>query len=137
MRVALVDDDPSIRTVTRLVLASTGRATLVAEADAADTAERALADSAPDVVLLDRDLGRSSGLDLVPLVRRTCPSAMVAVFSSLPAADAEAEALAAGADHYYEKWLLGDALLDRVEADLVAHRDVANRGAAHRGPTAR
>lgn len=119
LRVAIVDDDPNIRTVLRLLLAASRRAVLVAEADGADTAATALADARPDVVLLDHDLGRSCGLELVPVVRERCPEAMVAVFSSKPAWLSEASSLQAGADRYYEKTLLGAAFVDHLEADLA------------------
>lgn len=122
LRVAIVDDDPSIRTVLRLLLAASGRAVLVAEADGEDTAIAALRQAVPDIVLLDHDLGRSCGLALVPAARELCPAAMVAVFSAKPAELAAAASLQAGADRYYEKSLLGATFVDLLETDLADHR---------------
>ncbi|HSK22723.1 MAG TPA: response regulator [Egicoccus sp.] len=122
VRVAIVDDDPGIRTVLRLLLAASGRAVLVAEADGEDTAAVALRRASPDIVLLDHDLGRSCGLALVPSARELCPDAMVAVFSAKPAELAASASLRAGADRYYEKSLLGATFVDHLAADLADHR---------------
>lgn len=122
LRVAIVDDDQHVRTVLRLLLAASGRAVLVAEADGADTADAALADAQPDVVLLDHDLGTSCGLELVPVARERCPGAMIAVFSAKPAEPTARASLEAGADRYYEKSLLGHGFAGHLAADLADYR---------------
>lgn len=122
LRVAVVDDDATIRTLLRLVLAASGAATVIAEAEDAPGALINFADCAPDVLLVDHELGASCGLDLIAPLRAATPDAMVAMFSSLPAIDAEAAALRAGAFAYYEKTLLGDALVERLCRDHARYR---------------
>jgi two-component system KDP operon response regulator KdpE len=60
----VVDDDPALRMLVRVNLELEGFA--VSEAETLDGAKRALADSRPDVVLLDLHVGRE---DSGPLLR--------------------------------------------------------------------
>ena len=62
-RVLVIDDEPNIRSMLRMVLSGQGYAVeLAADGDAADTL---LAESLPDLILLDVRLPGRSGLDLL------------------------------------------------------------------------
>jgi CheY-like chemotaxis protein len=61
MRVLIVDDEPSIRKITRIALETAGYP--AAEAATAARALKAVADEAFDVVFLDLDLGADNGLE--------------------------------------------------------------------------
>lgn len=122
LRVAIVDDDPTIRTVVRLILASSGRATLAGEAEAVDTGASMLLGLDADVVLLDHNLGRGYGTDLIPLARNESPRALVAVLTSQPADEIAALCRDAGAHAIYDKVVLGKGFVDRLAADLAEIR---------------
>jgi two-component system nitrate/nitrite response regulator NarL len=102
VRVFVCDDAPAFRDLLRMALESDGSLTVVGEAeDGAGLG--ALAEAAPDVVLLDLNMPDVGGLDALPRVRELAPQARVAVLSSFSAEEKEAAALAAGADRYVDK----------------------------------
>jgi CheY-like chemotaxis protein len=120
-RVLVVDDEPPIRTLLRLVLRRDERFELVGEAVDAEEAIARVADLAPDVVLLDLLMPGQHGRDALPALRAAAPDAMILVLSSLSALDEEAEAIAAGASGYLEKSVLGPRLPDVVAEHLARH----------------
>jgi DNA-binding NtrC family response regulator len=103
LRVVVVDDDVSIRTVVRALLQSSDAATVVAEADGAPEQVAAACEQSPDVVLLDQNLGGRRGTELIGDIVRACPNAMIAIFSGLEPDEEEVSALKAGAFAFYEK----------------------------------
>jgi DNA-binding NarL/FixJ family response regulator len=102
IRVFLCDDAPSFRDMLRLALESPGDLEIVGEAE--DAAQLgALAEAAPDVVLLDVSMPGRSGLEVVQEVRDLAPGARVVVLSSFSAEEKAEAALAAGVDRYLDK----------------------------------
>lgn len=120
LRVIIIDDDDSIRQVTRLVLQRTGRIRLVGQSDGSSQQD---VDEAcrtrPHVVLLDQDLGRLQGTDLIGPILRACPDAMIAMLTGIDAEEGEASALRAGAFVYYEKSAIPTGLVDHIEQDYT------------------
>lgn len=114
-RVLVVDDEPQLRRVLRPALAACGYE--VIEAETGSEALRAIATSAPDVVLLDLGLPDMDGKETLVRAR---------AFSQIPililsARDREAEkiaALDAGADDYVEKPFSIGELMARLRAAL-------------------
>ena len=113
-RVLVVEDQPAMRALLCDMLAHRGFETTAA-ADAAE-ATTAFAETDPDVLLTDIDLGsRPSGRELATMLTGLAPHLAVVFLSSFPAAAAAREVLSAamGRD-------LGDAdfvaLLEVVEA---------------------
>jgi CheY-like chemotaxis protein len=118
-RVLVVDDEPAIRTLLRLVLARDERFDLVGESvDATDAIARAR-EVSPDVILLDLLMPGQHGRDALPALRAAAPDAMILVLSSLSAVDEEKAALEAGAFGYLEKSVLGPRLPDVVSDHLA------------------
>lgn len=72
MRILIVDDDSDTAELTAECLMVDGDVT-VQIASNGDTALRAVADFAPDAILLDVDLRGGSGLDLAPELKKLCP----------------------------------------------------------------
>jgi CheY-like chemotaxis protein len=120
-RVLIVDDEPPIRTLLRLVLRRDERFDLVGEAVDAEEAITRTADLRPDVILLDLLMPGQHGRDALPALRAAAPDAMILVLSSLSALDEEHETLAAGAFGYLEKSLLGPRLPDVVAEHLTRY----------------
>ncbi len=99
IRVMLIDDSLTVRTVFKRMVESDG-AMIVA--DTASSAERGIAqlqDADVDVILLDLEMPGMGGLEALPSILKTAPQAQVMVVSSLTEDGAEAtvQALSQGA----------------------------------------
>lgn len=84
IRLALVEDDNLFRELMRLALDALPGITVIADFRDAETAEREIPALAPDVVLLDIDLGMDSknGVQLGLALRRALPKVGVLLFSN-------------------------------------------------------
>lgn len=138
LRVAVVDDHAPTRALVRATLDGSGIASVVAEAAGSPEQVEAACAQEPDVILLDQQLGDVRGTELLGDVLRSCPTAMVAIYSALDPADEEAEALRAGAFTYYEKHLVAEVLPEVISEDYalfqraLAGEDVCTRSAMDR-----
>lgn len=103
LRVVLVDDEASARLTARAVLDRAGGFTVVAEAHDGPSCVAAVQAHGPDIVLLDLLLASLDGAALVGPILRACPTAMVSVFSGLPAVRHRERLRSLGAFSYYEK----------------------------------
>lgn len=109
--VMVVDDVASERRLLRMVLESSGRFAVTAEAgDGQEAVERAAA-VAPDLILLDLSMPRMDGLEALPLLRTAVPSARIVVLSGFSARHQASAVLEQGAHSYLEKGLHPDELL--------------------------
>jgi len=111
IRVLVVDDHELVRLGCRSVLDGAGFEVVGTVADA-DSAIRAAAASAPDVILLDARLGDHDGLASIPALRGAAPRARIVVFSAFAPRAYVSRAAAAGAHGY--------VLKSAPIADLVA-----------------
>ena len=75
VNILLVDDSPSVRTVLRTLLCGLG-VTRIYEATDREEAFNMARVCRPDLALIDHDLGRASGVDLVAAFRDTAISPM-------------------------------------------------------------
>ncbi|KIU30222.1 Fis family transcriptional regulator [Sphingomonas melonis] len=114
-RVLVVDDEPAIRRLLRQTLERAGHDVI----DAADarTALAAVAQDAPDAVLLDLGLPGRDGLELVPVIART-PGVALLVVSARDATEDKVAALDLGADDYVTKPFDSEELLARLRVAL-------------------
>lgn len=119
-RVLLVDDQPDMRGLLRVLLES-GGCTIVGEATDGDEAIAVVQRVSVDAIVLDWEMPVRTGIDALPELRRLAPEALIVMFSSRAADDARPQALAAGADVYLEKSAMA-ALVDAVCATEVASR---------------
>jgi two-component system, OmpR family, KDP operon response regulator KdpE len=130
-RVLVVDDEPAIRRLLRQTLERAGHDVI----DAADarTALAAVAQDAPDAVLLDLGLPGRDGLELVPVIART-PGVALLVVSARDTTEDKVAALDLGADDYVTKPFDSEELLARLRVALRRSEAKGRRcGARGRG----
>lgn len=115
IRVVVVDDEPDIRTMVKMVLSRKGAFEVVGEASDGADAIDVIADVRPDVVLLDLMMP-TPGDESLPHILSASPTSMVAVFSASDPSEHRQRLLGLGAFAFYEKATLQD-LARRLEAD--------------------
>jgi two-component system KDP operon response regulator KdpE len=114
--VLVIDDEPPIRKLLRMGLATQGYAIL--EAPNGRTALELLAREGIDLVILDLGLPDMRGHDLLRAIRTTHPDVPVVVLSSRNDETGKVEALDLGADDYVTKPFGMAELLARLRAAL-------------------
>ncbi|MET1007320.1 MAG: response regulator transcription factor [Propionibacteriaceae bacterium] len=98
MSVLLVDDDPLVRRGLRMMLAGSSEITVVGEAADGDELAAAVAETSPDVVLLDVRMVRVDGITALRSLRRQHPDPPAVVMLTTFRAEAVVlDALRAGA----------------------------------------
>jgi two-component system OmpR family response regulator len=113
-RVMIVDDDAEMRALLRDVLERDGFH--VHEHSASDGLLPLLEEWIPDAIVLDKEMAGSSGLDLLPDIRRRHPHTPVVLVTAFGGADVEAEALRLGAAYYMDKPFRVARLLEVLRA---------------------
>lgn len=102
-RIVIVDDHPAILIALRHALTLAGEMEVVGEADNGQTAVERVRALQPDLVVIDVDIPRINGLDLIERIRGVAPAAKVLVLSALSEDVYAARALQAGANGYLSK----------------------------------
>jgi two-component system KDP operon response regulator KdpE len=115
LRVLVVDDEPPIRKLLRMGLATQGYQIL--EAPNGKTALEMLAEK-PDLIILDLGLPDVQGLDLLRTIRTRDDKVAIVVLSSRGDEAAKVQALDFGADDYVTKPFGTEELLARMRAAL-------------------
>ena len=114
-QVLLVEDEPGIRGVVRLMLQSANYR--VVEADTGARAEIEARTHRPDLLIVDLGLPDGDGLDVIRRVRAWSPVPII-VLSARTMEEQKVAALDAGADDYVAKPFGSPELLARVRAAL-------------------
>src|SRR3984957_1447548 len=114
-RILVIEDEPAIRSVLRVMLGSAGY--IVTEADSGTRGEIEARSHKPDLLLLDLGLPDIDGLTVIRRVRAWSPVPIV-VLSARTMEDQKIAALDAGADDYVTKPFSAPELLARVRAEL-------------------
>jgi two-component system, OmpR family, KDP operon response regulator KdpE len=125
-RVLVVEDEPEIRAIVRLLLEGEGYR--VAEAENAERALIAARTEKPDLVLLDLGLPDGDGLQVVRGIRAWSPMPIV-VLSARTLEEQKILALDAGADDYVTKPFSAPELLARARAALRRNAQAAEHTA--------
>lgn len=114
LRVLLVDDHvPTCRAIATLLSGQNPRMDVIGTAVDLHSARIVLRSCAPDVVVLDLDLGGDSGLDLLPQLRNTEGTATI-VFSATQDPIAAKRALSEGACAVVSKLAPANALIAAI-----------------------
>ncbi|MFN8632303.1 MAG: response regulator [Chloroflexota bacterium] len=115
IRVLLVDDHPLAREGLRRLLEGREEVVLVGEAaDGLEGVEQALA-LRPDVILMDLQMPRLTGVGAIQALRERWPEARVLILTTFAQDEHLFEGLRAGARGYLLKDASADALVDAIE----------------------
>src|SRR5215472_3858683 len=114
-QVLIIEDEPGIRTVLRVLLTAEGYRCI--EAGTALRAEIEARSHKPDLLLVDLGLPDGDGLKVIRKVRAWSPVPVI-VLSARTMEDQKIAALDAGADDYVTKPFSAPELLARVRAAL-------------------
>ncbi|QIF02662.1 response regulator transcription factor [Roseimicrobium sp. ORNL1] len=144
LRILLVDDHFVVRSGLAASLGLEDDLAVVAEAGDANEALVQFAAKSPDVVIMDLQLGGSSGLDATARLCKEHPTARVLIFSSFARDEDVYRAIRAGALGYLQKAAPREDLLQAVRMVAQGKRflppDIAQRLAERLGrpePSAR
>jgi DNA-binding NarL/FixJ family response regulator len=130
IRVIVVDDHDLLRKGLRDLLTEHGLQ-VVGEAGDGDDAVRLVAHAAPDVVVMDLNMPRMSGLEATRRLAEVAPSTRVLVLTVAADDETVAEAIEAGASGYLLKDATGDEIAAGVRAAAAGEALISPRIAAH------
>ncbi len=118
VHVLVVDDEPTNRTFARALLEQAGYR--VTEAEDGLKALQQLDSGAFDLLLLDLEMPKLGGWEVLSQVRRQVPTATlpVVVFTAVADPDSESQLLERGADDYLRKPIDARRFIARVNATL-------------------
>lgn len=80
-KVLLVDDNPTARTVASHLISRDRRFRVTAVARDGLEALDLARDDCPDLVVLDNEMPRMSGMEVLPVLRERCPEARIVIWS--------------------------------------------------------
>lgn len=101
--VIIVDDHPAIRLAVRHALEATGQLEVVGESGDGPAGLALVRELKPDLVILDLDLPRLSGLDLIERVKKTHPGTRLLVLSAQQESIFASRTAQAGANGFMSK----------------------------------
>ncbi len=130
MRILLVDDSRAVRSMLRRIVQAHGFDEVVEAENGVAALERLAECGAPNVMLVDWNMPRMNGLELLRAVRasdewRDVPVVMVTTETEY---DQIVRAFAAGANEYVMKPFTAESILDKF--DMIGVTDSAQRSAA-------
>ena len=103
MKVFLVDDALIIRQRLAKMLATLKDVHLIGEAAEADEAIQAIRQLHPDVVILDLQLSRGTGFDVLAGIKKDKTAPVVILLTNFPYPEFRQKGLEAGADFFFDK----------------------------------
>jgi len=114
IRVFIIDDHRSILWgLEKLIESAMPKMTVVGSATNCSAALGKMKEAAPDIVLLDLDLGEESGLDAIPKIAAACP-AKILVFTGMRDESMHHNAVLAGARGVVEKEAPPESILSAI-----------------------
>ncbi|RDK01973.1 response regulator transcription factor [Paraburkholderia lacunae] len=119
--ILIVDDHPAFRLVIRLQLMQLLGVENVFEADNGQAAVEMARQHAPDLAILDLDIPRISGLDVIPRLKLAHPSIRVLVLSGQDSVTFAPRAMRSGAHGFVGKSQEMKEILRGVEAVLAGY----------------
>ncbi len=132
VNVLIIDDEPHVRVVFRVLLKQLGIQTVWEAADGATALEMAAANH-PQVVLLDINLPQMNGLEVLARLKAAHPSMPVIIVSSQSTMKTVIQARELGAEAYVLKHAPKAEVLQMISDafdNIAAHTDAAGGGPA-------
>ncbi len=124
LRALVVDDEKNIRTTLSVCLDGLGCD--VSTSESMEQAAEAMNRQPYDVVFVDLQLGRASGLDLLPKLLALHPSAQAVVITAYAAIDTAVEAIRRGAVDYLPKPFTPEQI-EHIVGRLARERELRQR----------
>jgi DNA-binding NarL/FixJ family response regulator len=115
IRVLLVEDHFLARLALKSVFAGQSQITIVGEASDGEQGLKLYESLKPDVVVLDLSLPKLSGFELIPLLRKSSPSARIVVLSNHQGSEDVYRTVRSGAMAYLTKEASGEELINAVQ----------------------
>ena len=125
LRILIVDDDESTRTLLSSVLTAEGH--LCATTDSVTAAEAALRQQTFHLAFIDLYLGTSNGLNVLDLIKVLQPQCACVMMTAHMSVETVAKSLGSGAIEYLRKPLLIDDLLAAVQKAQAGSRRLKGR----------
>ncbi len=116
VKVLIVDDQAPFRGAARAVVGATKEFSVIGEAESGEEAVTLVADLAPDLVLMDINMGGIDGIEATRQITAAHPETMVVLVSTYAAADLAADARTCGAAAYVHKEELAPRMLRELWA---------------------
>ncbi|WP_454765751.1 response regulator [Cupriavidus campinensis] len=116
--ILIVDDHPALRLAMRAHLSQLLGVNVLLEADNGQSAIEAVRRHKPDLVVLDLDIPRMSGLDAAPRMRAIHPAVRILILTAQDPTPFAARAYQAGAQGFISKTQDMDAIVRCVESVL-------------------
>jgi DNA-binding NarL/FixJ family response regulator len=123
--VFLCDDVADIRLLMRFALEESNDLRVVGEAADGEAGVTGVAETQPDVVLLDLSMPRLDGLEVISRLREVSPATGVVIFSGFSAERMSDLAMRLGADRYLEKGTSIETVRDVVRGVAQERREAA------------
>jgi DNA-binding NarL/FixJ family response regulator len=116
VKVLIVDDQAPFRGAARAVIGATREFTVIGEAESGEDAVELVGQLAPDLVLMDINMGGIDGIEATRRITAAHPDVMVILVSTYAAADLAADARSCGAAAYVHKEELAPKVLRELWA---------------------
>jgi len=126
IRVYLLDDQAILRAGFRSLLSETSEVEVIGDSGDARAALEEIRTLAPDVVLLDITMPGLSGIDAIPMIRKTAPKSRIVMLTHHESGRFVEQALDAGAEGYLSK--------DSDPRELVLAIEAVHRGDPYVSP---
>ena len=128
VKVIIADDSTPIRERIIKLLSSVSNVEIAGEAIDGIEAAVMVRKTKPDVVILDLQMPKLSGLEILPRLKELVPSPVVVVLTNFSTGPLKAMCIRKGADFFFDKSTEFEKAVAVVEGMADAHASVANNG---------
>lgn len=115
IRIVLIDDHAVLRMGLKMLIESKAGLQVIGETGNAGEAAGIVAQTQPDIVLLDIDLGSANGIELIPQIRALAPKARIIILTGVRDTEVHMRAVRLGAMGLVLKERADDYLLTAIE----------------------
>lgn len=128
-KVLVVDDDAGLRLSVKNTLSSTGKFDVEEAFDGVDAVEKVKSNNY-NMVLLDVDMPRMTGLEALKVIKEHDPSIIVLILTAYANINDAVQVVKEGAYNYVQKPVKGDELVGMVEKAIYAYSMISDAAAS-------